>query len=140
MLGMKNYSKKYIDGCRARVEKDISNYKKLAIAAGTQLAGVQALEAFEVSFFNNMILVLDRLFVHRLRVVEGKDGNPLNEVRILCDSMTNNNYIMSTDKTIKYDPAKSVLKYKVGDEIKVTEAGFTLLYQAFFAEIKSKFL
>jgi hypothetical protein len=41
-----------------------------------------ALEAFEVLFFNNMALVLDRYFVHRLRMVTGKDGNPLNEVEM----------------------------------------------------------
>lgn len=35
-----------------------------------------ALEAFEALFFNNMTLVLDRYFVHRLRMVTGKDGNP----------------------------------------------------------------
>jgi hypothetical protein len=40
------------------------------------------LEAFETLLFNNMILVLDRNFVHRLRMVIGKDGNPLNEVEL----------------------------------------------------------
>ena len=30
--------------------------------------------------FNNMTLVLDRYFVHRLRTVTGKDGNPLNQL------------------------------------------------------------
>ena len=31
-----------------------------------------ALTAFERTYFNDMFLVLDRLFVHRLRMVEGK--------------------------------------------------------------------
>jgi hypothetical protein len=47
---------------------------------------------------------------------------------------------MGTDKTIKFDPARSVLKYKVGDEIKLNEAHFVLLSKAFFAEIERKFL
>jgi hypothetical protein len=140
MLGVRNYTKEYIDGCRSRVDADLSTYKKLAAAARNQPAGVKALEAFEITFFNNMVLVLDHLFVHRLRTIEGKDGNPLNEVRLLCDAILNNNNIMGTDKTIKFDPARSVLKYKVGDEIKLNEAHFALLSKAFFAEIERKFL
>ena len=58
-----------------------------------------ALESFEALFFNNMTLVLDGNFVHRLPGpdYEGKDGNPLNEIRILCDSLMNNNGIMRGD-------------------------------------------
>jgi hypothetical protein len=54
--------------------------------------------------------------------------------------MMNNNDEMCADKTIKYDSAKSVLKYKVGDEIKLNEAGFLLISKAFFTEIESKYL
>jgi hypothetical protein len=140
MLGVRNYTKEYIEECRSKVDADLSTYKKLAATARNQPADAKALEAFEVTFFNNMVLVLDHLFVHRLRTVEGKDGNPLNEVRLLCDSMMNNHNIMGTDKTIKIDPAQSILKYKVGDEIKLNEAHFVLLGNAFFAEIESKFL
>ncbi|MBI3243400.1 MAG: hypothetical protein HYZ49_14015 [Chloroflexi bacterium] len=140
MLGVRNYTKEYIDGCRSRVDLDLSTYKKLVAAARNQPESVKAIEAFEATFFNNMVLLLDHFFVHRLRVVEGKDGNPLNEVRLLCDSMMNNKNIMRADKTIKFDPAKSVLKYKVGDEIKLNQADFLLIYKAFFAELESKFL
>ena len=140
MLGMRNYTKKYVAGCRAKIDGDLSTYRALVAAARNQPANAKALAAFEVTFFNNMVLLLDHLFVHRLRTVEGKDGNPLNEVRILCDPMMNNNNIVWMDKTIKYDPSNSVLKYKVGDEIKLNEADFLLLYRAFFAEIENKFL
>jgi hypothetical protein len=139
MLGVRNYTKEYIDECRSKVEADISTFRKLAKAAKNQPATGKALEAFEVTFFNNLVLVLDHLFVHWLRTVEGKDGNPLNEVRLLGDSMMNNNGIMSTDKTIRFDPARSVLKYKAGDEIKLNEADFVILSRAFFAELESKF-
>lgn len=47
---------------------------------------------------------------------------------------------MSADKTIKYDPVKSVLKYRAGDEIKLSEADFVRLSSAFLAEIESKYL
>jgi hypothetical protein len=67
-----------------------------------------------------MVLALDSYFVHRARAAEKKDGNPLNEVRMLCNSIMNNNKIMCADKTIKYDPAKSGLEFRVGDEIKLS--------------------
>lgn len=128
MLGVRTYTKKYIGECRAKVEADLAAYK----AANAK--------ALEVTFFNNMVLVIDHLFLHRLRAVEGKDGNPLNEVRILADGMLNNHGKLAGDKTIKYVPENSVLKYKLGDEIKVNEAQFTALYKAFFTEIESKYL
>lgn len=145
MLGVRNYTQDYIDGCRARVDEDLSAYKNLLASAGKKPAGNDeqpdsAIESFASIFFNNMVLVLDHFFVHRLRTVEGKDGNPLNEVRVLGDSLMHNNGVMSADKSIKLSPAKSVLKYQVGHEIKLTEADFLLISEAFFSEIKSRYL
>jgi hypothetical protein len=36
------------------------------------------------------VLLLDHMFVHRLSGAEGKDGNPLNEVRVLVNSLLYN--------------------------------------------------
>jgi len=47
---------------------------------------------------------------------------------------------MSADKTIKYDPARSVLHCKIDDEIRVTESGFKALSSAFFSEIEKRYL
>jgi len=69
-------------------------------------------------------VVLDRFFVHRARGTEGKDGNPLNEVRMLCDSILENRGVLSANKTIKHNPAKSILKLQVGEKIKLTESNF----------------
>lgn len=87
-----------------------------------------------------MVLVLDEMFVHRLRTVEGKDGNALNEVRGLCNSMLHHNNVMTADNSIKLSSSKSVLKYEVGDEIKLSETGFVALSTAFFVEIAHKYL
>jgi hypothetical protein len=145
MLGMKTYTREYIRRCRSKVDSDVSAYRNLIAAARNQAAGDQerlnaAIEAVEATYFNNMVLILDELFVHRLRTVEGKDGNPLNEVRLICNSLMNDNGIMSADKTIKLDSANSVLKYQVGDEIKLNESDFVALSSAYFAEIESKYL
>jgi hypothetical protein len=99
-----------------------------------------AAEAFEPVFFNNMVHVLDNYFVHRSRTLEKKDGNALNEVRMLCTSMVSNDGRLAADKQIKLNPEKSVLGYKVGDVIALRENDFQLLAKAFFAEIEAKFL
>jgi hypothetical protein len=145
MLCVNNYGQDYIDDCRSRVAAQVAAYQTLVATARHQGAsdGPQletAIAAFEPQFFNNMVLTLDSYFTHRARALEKKDGNPLNEVRMLCNALTNNHGVMCADKTIKYDPAKSVLKYQVGDQIGVTEAEFVRLSAAFFAEIESKFL
>ena len=58
----------------------------------------------------------------------------------LSNSIINNGGMMCADKTIKYDPAKSVLKCRVGDKIALNEADFTRLASAFLAEIEAKYL
>ena len=118
--------------------KSYRNLVKQAKGASTKTLD-SALASFEPEFFNNMVLTLDSYFVHRLRGQEGKDGNPLNEVRVVCTSILQNRGVMSVDKTIRMNPAKSVLKYEVGDEIRVSEADFARISEAFFADIESKF-
>ena len=79
MLGMKKYTKEYIDACRTRVDADLRAFRKQVGKAPTK--------EFEVRFFNAQVLLLDHMFVHRLAGIEGKDGNTLNEARVLCNSL-----------------------------------------------------
>jgi hypothetical protein len=119
LLCVNNYSQEYIDECITRVDSKVSAYKKLLKTArnkfGTEESSLNsAVQSFEPMFFNNMVLVLDAIFVHRARALEKKDGNPLNEVRVICNSLIHNNSIMDTDNTIKLNHGKSVLNYKPG--------------------------
>jgi hypothetical protein len=141
MLGRKNYTKEEIAQGRAAMDQQVAAYKKLVKAGGADPEVKSALEAFGEPFFNNMILVLDRHYVHRLPGAdyEGKDGNPLNEVRIVCDSLMNNKGLMRGDKQIKLALEKSVLKLKIGDPIKLSESDFGRLSTAFFAELQRRF-
>jgi hypothetical protein len=76
MLGMKSYARQCIDNSRAKVEADLLAWR----------------------FFNDQVLLLDHTFVHRLPGIEGKDGNPLNEVRVLCNSILLNEGKLQVDK------------------------------------------
>jgi hypothetical protein len=142
---MNNYSHEYIDACRRQIDVHVAAYKSL-VTAGADLRGSSrtpfdaAIGAFEPVFFNNLVLVLENHFVHGSRTIEKKDGNPLNEVRVLCTSMMSNGGRMAADKSIRLDPATSILKYRVGDEIAVNDEDFGLLAKAFFADLESKFL
>jgi hypothetical protein len=141
MLAVTAYTQEYIDECRSRMEAQLAAFQILVSSARTDEASAfrSAAESFEPLFLNNLILVLDAYFVHRTRAIEGKDGNPLNEVRMLCNSILRNHGVLCADKTIKYKPETSVLKLRIGDEIAVDEAQFLLLFVAFFAEIQHKF-
>src|SRR6266542_2577347 len=145
MLGRKKYTQEEIDRGKAALEQQLAAYKQLvkAVASATTDERIDAaVESFEALFFNNMTLVLDRYFVHRLPGAdyEGKDGNPLNEVRIICDSLINNHGIMRGDRQIKLTPERSVVKLNIGDPIRLTEEEFERLSGAFLAELERRFL
>ena len=138
MLCMNSYTQDYIDECRASMEKQLAAYKKLLAAgrAKTRTGFDSAVAVFEPLFFNNLVVDLDGFFVHRSRTIEGKDGNPLNEFRDHRYIALQNHGVMSTEKTnnktIKYSPEKSIVKLKIGDEIKLTEPAFVALFKPFF--------
>lgn len=155
MLSMTHYGREYIDAARARIDAQVAAYQTLTAAAvrlggsgsssggssGSGTAEYNAAAAdFEPVFFTGLVHVLDSYFVHRARALELKDGNALNEVRVLCTSLMSNGGRLVADKQIKLDPAKSVLGYAVGDEIRLGEDDFIRLAKAFFAEIEAKFL
>src|SRR4051794_10245305 len=122
MLAVNAYTPDYIEACRANVEAQLAAYAALVSATGPDQAA--ALASFEPLFFNNLTLVLDYAFVHRTRAMEGKDGNPLNEVRMLGNAILSNHAVLAVDKTIKYKPEASVLKLSIGDDVRITEAQF----------------
>ena len=143
MLGRKNYARKELDQAKTAVDRQLAAYRKLVktINNATWNPKVRsALEAFEPLFFNNMTLVLDRYFVHRLRMVTGKDGNQLNEVELMSDSLMNNDGVLRDNNVIKLIPDQSIVKLNIGDRIRLSAAQFDRLSKAFFAEIESKFL
>ena len=144
MLGMKEYEQDYIDACRSRVESQVVMFHEVAQAARdhgdadvSHLEG--ALESLEYEYFNNMLLVLDGYFVHRLRGVEGKDGNALNEVRVLARSLMENGGTVLADPQIPLVPAHCVVGLEVGAPITLTLQQYRRISDAFLREIESKF-
>ena len=142
MLGRKDYTREALASAQREVKQLLSSYRKLAKAVqdtGDPKAGA-ALEGFEPVLFNSMALALDRRFVHRLRSVTGKDGNPINELELLADSLMNNDGVLRGINVIKYEPEESVLKLDVGDEIELDADRFQRLSKAFFGDLESKYV
>ncbi len=142
MLGMKKYSQEYLDTCRARVDAGLRAYRKEVGRAPSN--------EFEARFFNDQVLVLEYMFEHRLSGIEGRDGNPLNEVRVLCNSLLLNNGKLQVEKlpewpnssvaNLTLPPEKSVLGLKPGDKVMLSEDDFVRLSEAFFQEFEEKYL
>ena len=142
MLGRKDYTPEEVDHAKTAIAAQLAAYRKLVKAlegAPPDPKVASALEAFEPLFFNNLTLVLDRYFVHRVRLVAGKDGNPLNEVELISDSLMNNDAIMRGNNVIKLIPDQSVAKLAIGDRIRLSAAQFERLSKAFFAELEARF-
>ena len=134
MLGVKSYEQSYVDECRSNVESLLRSYE--AVASTSKSAAVKD---FEPKFFNDMVLALDHFFMHRLRGQEKKDGNPLNEVRVLSASLMEHGGIMTADGTINLKAEESVTGIDYGEQILLDENTFTKLAEAFLAEIEEKF-
>jgi hypothetical protein len=143
MLGRNSYTPQELEHARSAVEQQLAAYRALADAIERTPAVPEltsALEALEPLYFNNMALVLDRYFVHRVRMVAGKDGNPLNEIELISDSLINHDGVLRGNTVIKLVPGQTVLKLDIGDRIALRAAQFERLAHAFLEEIEAKFV
>ena len=130
MLGRRTFTQEELDHATAAVDEQLSVYER--IAPGD--------DDFEAVYFNNAVLALDRRFVHRIRAVTGKDGNPLNEVELIVESLMNNHGVLRGNNVVKYVPEQSVVGLKIGDPIRLSADDFERLAAAFFADLKRKFV
>lgn len=135
LLSISKYPSEFVLMCSLRVDEQLSSYASIKQAAGD---GAE-IASFELLFLENMVLSLDSLFGHRARGQEGKDGNPLNEVRMICGTLMRGESCLRADSTIRYDPAKAVLGTRIGDPIPWTTEGIGRLCHAFLDEIGKKY-
>lgn len=122
MLGRNSYPAAHVGACRTWLEGQLATWRSV-----------------DGADFGTLVLALDQWFVHRLRGQEGKDGNALNEVRLVVGSIVDGGGVFTLDKTIKYDPARSVLGLAAGDTVRVDVAGFERLAAAYLDEIAARF-
>ncbi|HEY8301139.1 MAG TPA: hypothetical protein VIG48_04515 [Jatrophihabitans sp.] len=131
MLGRKDFTQDEIDNGRTAVERRLAAFDALAAPARKteQDAGL----------FNDLVLALDRRYVHRLRSVTGKAGTPLNELEIIVESLLNHRGVLTEIAVIKYAPEQAVVGLKPGDSVLLTRADFARLAAGVFDELQAKY-
>jgi hypothetical protein len=140
MLGRKTFTKDELGAARMMVRQQLDAYRRLQRAVDGDADAAAALSALEAPLFNGLILGLDRFFVHRVRLVSGKDGNPLNEVELLADGLMLNGGVLRKNSVIALVPEESVSKIGYGDRIALTADGFERVADGFLAELETRFV
>jgi hypothetical protein len=131
MLAVTSYAPAYIAACSRDIDA--------RLAAFDALPDSRQKSAFAPGYFGAMVLALDHCFLHRMRGQEGKDGNPLNELRMLCDSLKEHGGVLTANPTIKYAAGKSATGIAVGEVIALDRAQFGRLADAVFETVAAKF-
>jgi hypothetical protein len=124
MLLRTGYDRHYVAACRESVGAAVEELRRVG-------AGSVA--------WNQLVVALDRWFAIRNPKVEGRDGNPINEVRVLAESVLEHGAVMTVPKGIKLRAEGSVLGLEEGEEITLDGDAFERLFDAFLAEVEEKF-
>lgn len=108
-------------------------------AVHDRIAAALAVVPDDPRMLNELIVALDASFVHRMRGQEGKDGNPLNEVRMLANAIITNKSVFNADSTIKYNSDKSITGQIIGKDIALNRRTVERLLAAVIKEIRTRF-
>jgi uncharacterized protein (UPF0548 family) len=124
MLLRTGYDRHYVANCRESVGAAVEELRR--VGAGS-------------AAWNQLVPALDRWFSIRNPKLEGRDGNPINEVRAIAESVTEHGSVMVIPKGIKLNEETAVLGFLDGEEITLDGDAFERLFDAFLAEVEAKF-
>lgn len=134
MLGVKAYELDYVESCEGRLTAQLAELDRLIASAGADVP-----VDVETELLAALTVELDAFFVHRVRALEGKDSNPLNEVRMLAHSLLHDAGVLASSTTIRYRPDQTILGIPVGEPIRIDRGGFERLATAYFDELRARF-
>lgn len=124
MLLRTGYDRHYVANCRESVGAAVEEMRR--VGAGS-------------AAWNQLVPALDRWFSLRNPKAEGRDGNPINEVRTIAESVTEHGSVMVIPRGIKLSPETSVLGFEPAEEISLDADSFERLFEAFLAEIEERY-
>jgi uncharacterized protein (UPF0548 family) len=123
MLLRTGYDRHYVAACRESVGAAVEEMRR--VGAGS-------------AAWNQLVPALDRWFGIRNPKVEGRDGNPINEVRAIAESVTEHGSVMAIPRGVRLAAESSVLGFEEGEEITLDGDAFERLFDAFLAEVEEK--
>lgn len=126
-------------GRRTYTADEIARGQRAVAAQLDALAGLDAAPEVESALAGAVLLALDRRYVHRLRAVAGKDGNPLNEVAAIADALLDHDGVVTPPSGIQLDRDEAVLGLGAGDRVDLTAERVRALSNAFFRELSLRF-
>jgi hypothetical protein len=134
MLGVKAYEPDYVAACQRRLAAQLAALDHLVASAGSDVP-----DGAEAELLAALTIELDAFFAHRVRALESKDGNPLNEVRMLAHSLLHDEGVLAASTIIRYRPERAILGIPVGEPIRIDRSGFEKLATAYFDELRTRF-
>lgn len=129
MLDRLGYPSDEVDSCRDHCDALLAAWEANEVEDST----------LESLVFAQAVVVLHTWFGHRAREREGTDANPLNEVRVVADSVVGNDGVLRVLGPITWVPERTVLRLAVGDDVELTARGFARLAAAYLAAIESTY-
>lgn len=130
MLERTSYTADEVESCRASAD---------ALLAAWEANDVED-TTLENLVFAHAVVALDAWFVHRLPAMEGTDGNPMNEVRVLADSIVGNDGTLRVADGIRWVAARTVLRLSPGDEVAIGADDYERLAGAYLAAIEATYV
>lgn len=129
MPGRTSYTRDEIESCRDRCDSLLAAWAANEVDDTT----------LESLVFGQAVVVLHTWFGHRSRELEGDDGNPLTEVRVIAGSIIDNDGVLHVEGPGTWVPARTVLGLDVGDDVEVTADGFERLAAAYLAAVEATY-
>ena len=117
MLARTSYDPSQIATARAAFAEMVEGWRSIAARSEAR-----ARAAAEEQVFAQMLVALEGWFVHRARAQEGKDGNALNEVRLLALGVTQNSGRFPEPGPVCWRPEQSLTGLRPGDPIRIRPA------------------
>lgn len=127
--------------CRRLIDPHLCAWSRLARTLRAADDGRQAAPAaLAPSYLAALVVVVEYAFVDRTPDLEGADGNPLNDVRAIADSVIRADGVMTVSPALARRPETSVLGLAAGDPIARSEADCPHFADAFFTQLEATYV